>query len=155
MPTLWSVPAPRCCHYPRCEHSFRGNHGAPYDGWAHRFTFNIDKVTVVVPFKAHNSKYVNEPEELRDRAWRLLVENLNIQSVPNTSLEDVYQKLRISLGSIGLHMAKRDYPHPIRVVEDFAVDFLLQIKSKLKAMMLQEKINQNKDEKKEPFVVDK
>lgn len=28
-----------------------------------RFTFNIDKVTVVVPFKAHNSAYVNEPEE--------------------------------------------------------------------------------------------
>lgn len=71
---------------------------------------------------------------------------LNIQSIPNTSFEDVYQKLRISLGSIGLRMSKRSYPYPIRVIEDFAVDFLLQIKSKLKAMMLQEKINNNKEE---------
>lgn len=118
-----------------------------------RFTFNIDKVTVVVPFKAHNSIYVNEPEEQRGRAWQLIVAKLNIQSIPNTSLEDVYQKLRISLGSIGLRMLKRNYPYPIRVIEDFAVDFLVQIKSKLKAMILQEKMNHNKDDKKESFVV--
>ena len=48
-----------------------------------KFQFKIDKVTVVVPFKAHNSKYVNEPEELRDRAWQLIVANLNVQSIPN------------------------------------------------------------------------
>lgn len=45
-------------------------------------------------------------------------------------------------------MSKRDFKYPVRVIEDFSVNFLLQMKSKLKALMMKEKQMQNKKDNK-------
>jgi hypothetical protein len=42
--------------------------------------FSVDRIVVEVPFKAHNSKFVNEPEHLRDRKWRVTVRGFSLAS---------------------------------------------------------------------------
>ena len=75
-----------------------------------KIDFNMDKITMVIPFKAHNSRYVGEPEHLRDRAWHMSISRMNLQSVENTSANDIYEKFAVTLGAIGMKYGKRDYP---------------------------------------------
>ena len=94
-----------------------------------KIDFNIDKITMVIPFKAHNSRYVNEPEHLRARAWHLSVSRMNLQSIENISADDVYEKFRVTLGAFGLKYGKRDYPQLLNVVEDFELALMIKLKS--------------------------
>jgi hypothetical protein len=72
-----------------------------------------------MPFKAHNSLYVDEPEHLRERVWHLSISQANLKTLEATSIEDIYERIKISLGAIGLKYSKRNYPIPLDVVEDF------------------------------------
>ena len=44
-----------------------------------------------MPFKAHNSSYVGEPEHLRDRVWHLTIAQANLKTIENSSIEDKMQ----------------------------------------------------------------
>jgi maltodextrin utilization protein YvdJ len=108
---------------------------------------------VEIPFKMHNSEMVNEPEDQRDRSWFLNVSNLQMRSIPNNSIEDVYEKLQIDLLGIELLFGKRDYPKLLKVIEQFDVNLLIKIKSKLKTMLKKGEQNENEVECMEPELV--
>jgi hypothetical protein len=57
---------------------------------------------VEIPFKAHNSKYVNEDEELRDRLWRLSMSNINFKTIENVSINEIYEKFSINMNDVEL-----------------------------------------------------
>ena len=107
-----------------------------------RIDFSVDRVTVEIPFKAHNSKQVGEPEQLRDRSWLLTAGGLNLRSLESTSADDIYEKFAVSLTGVGLKLGKRDYPQPLEVVEELDVSLMIKVKSKLRSML-------RKDEDKE------
>ena len=88
-----------------------------------------------MPFKSHNSLYVGEPEHLRDRVWHLSITDATLRTLETTSIEDIYEKIQISLGAIGLKYSKRNYPILLDVVEDFEVSLLIKLKSKLKSII--------------------
>ena len=57
-----------------------------------KIDFSLETFVVEIPFKMHNSEFVNEAEHLRGRSWFLNVQNLQMSSIPNLSIEDVYEK---------------------------------------------------------------
>ena len=98
-----------------------------------QFDFNLDKITLVIPFKAHNSKYILEEEHLRDRHWHLSLSKMNIKSIENEQANDIYEKFGVSIGTVGFKFGKRDYPKLLNMVEDFNLGLLIQLKCKLKS----------------------
>ena len=42
--------------------------------------FIWEQVSVFIPFKAHNSKYLGEPEEKRQRSWEFSLGGLEIHT---------------------------------------------------------------------------
>lgn len=42
--------------------------------------------------------------------WRLTAAGLQLRSIENTSLNDIYEKLAVSVSGLGLSFGKRDYP---------------------------------------------
>lgn len=100
-----------------------------------KIDFNLGKITVVIPFRAHNSDYVGEAETLRDRAWHLSVAGTNLQSVENTASDDIYEKFKLTLRAFGLKFGKRDYPNLLEVIEELDLALLIRLKSKLKSLL--------------------
>jgi hypothetical protein len=88
-----------------------------------------------MPFKSHNSLYVGEPEHLRDRCWHLSIAGANLRTLESTSIEDIYEKIQISVGAVGLKYSKRNYPIYLDVIEDFELSLLIKLKSNLKSII--------------------
>lgn len=110
-----------------------------------RVDLRMERITVIVPFKAFNSKYTGESEELRHRAWHLSVSQLRLHQLGAKKLEDLYQKFSVSVGSIGLRLEKPVGKDPTTlmrtdVIEEFQVNVLIEVKSKLKARYLTERL---------------
>lgn len=63
---------------------------------------------LVIPFKAHNSQFIGEPESERDRMWSLGLGNLSFISNDNDFQQnkideiDEYERFRLSLDSLNL-----------------------------------------------------
>ena len=93
---------------------------------------------VVIPFRAHNSNYVKEPEHLRGREWHVSILGMNLQSVDSSSVEDIYNKFKVTLRAFGLKFGKRDYPNLLNVIEDLNIALLIRLKSKLKSLLLKD-----------------
>lgn len=49
-----------------------------------KLDIKLEKVTLDLPFKAHNSLFVGEEESLRDRSWRVQVEDFHLKSAEGT-----------------------------------------------------------------------
>jgi hypothetical protein len=111
-----------------------------------KIDFNVGKITVVIPFKAHNSDYVGEAETQRDRAWHLSVAGTNLQSVESTATDDIYEKFKLTLRAFGLKFGKRDYPNLLEVVEELDLALLIRLKSKLKSLLQKDRKGKSKVE---------
>ena len=51
----------------------------------------------------------------------------------------------MSVKSAGFQLKKRNYPFPLRVIEDIQINLLIEVKSKLKAKYMLEKFNKVKN----------
>jgi len=111
-----------------------------------KIDFNLGKITVVIPFRAHNSSYVGEQEHLRERAWQLSVAGTNLQSVDGNGADDIYEKFKVTLRAVGLKFGKRDYPNLLNVMEDLDISLLIRLKSKLKSLLQKDQQTKSKVE---------
>jgi hypothetical protein len=103
-----------------------------------KIDFSVDKIVVELPFMSRNSSWINEPEELRARLWKLQIGGVNLKSIEAASIHDIYEKFEVKLSKIGLKFGKRDYPCLLNAIEEFDILLMVKLKSKLRDMLREE-----------------
>jgi hypothetical protein len=72
---------------------------------SNKVMIKVASPVLVIPFKAHNSKFIGEPESERDRLWMLNLGNLNFMTndeKSNGGLNEIdeYERFKLTLDSI-------------------------------------------------------
>ena len=96
----------------------------------------------MIPFKSLHSLFVGEPEELRQRQWIFVANQVLIKTSQNKNIKEVYESIQVTISELGLKFAKRDYPQHLQVIENFKLGLVIKLKSKLKSLMLQHEPDQ-------------
>jgi hypothetical protein len=53
-------------------------------------------------------------------------------------MDQIYEKIEITVGAAGLRYGKRNYPQLLNVIEDFEIGLVVKLKSKLKSIMIKD-----------------
>ncbi|CDW82625.1 ph domain containing protein [Stylonychia lemnae] len=110
---------------------------------SNNFKIKIASPIIEIPFKAHNSEFVGEPEQYRDRTWLVNLGNIQFEnSNENEDKVDQYERFYLRIDQMGLQYIKQG--HCAEVLEEVTLKLDVGVKNKLKAAILQlDSENQN------------
>jgi hypothetical protein len=105
---------------------------------SNNITLKIASPVLVVPFLAHNSIFVGEPESLRGRMWAVSLGNIFFKTLNSNDDEkdliDEYERFYLKIDSIGLQYFKRE--RCFKVLDGVQISLDLGVKNKIKAALL-------------------